>query len=126
MHPADSAAAEGLKSRILAYLSSTTPPPTLPPTTTTLPAPPAQPPQAINNTHDMSKPVNTSPKAKGPVVLDDSAKAQDSTTVYESASTASSNILEPRTYIDPTADVVLRSTDGREFRVWSYFLKANS
>ncbi|WOO84644.1 uncharacterized protein LOC62_06G008163 [Vanrija pseudolonga] len=73
----------------------------------------------------MSKP-NTSPKAKGPVVLDDNAKVADSTTVYDSASTASSNILEPRTYIDPAADVVLRSTDGREFRVWSYFLKANS
>ncbi|KAL1407124.1 hypothetical protein Q8F55_006538 [Vanrija albida] len=76
----------------------------------------------------MSKPATpaTAPKAKGPVVLDDGAKAHDSTTVYDSASTTSSNVLEPRTYIDPAADVVLRSTDGREFRVWSYFLRANS
>jgi len=41
-------------------------------------------------------------------------------------SAASSTLLEPKTYIDPNADVVLRSTDGRDFRVNSYMLKANS
>lgn len=33
--------------------------------------------------------------------------------------------MEPTTYIDPTADVVLRPRDGRNFRVQSWMLKAN-
>jgi hypothetical protein len=39
---------------------------------------------------------------------------------------AASSVLEPKTYIDPAADVVLRSNDGREFRVYSHTLKAHS
>jgi hypothetical protein len=40
---------------------------------------------------------------------------------------AASSVLEPKTYIDPSADTVLRSNDGgRDFRVNSYMLKANS
>lgn len=34
--------------------------------------------------------------------------------------------IEPRAYTDPAADAVLRSACGRDFRVQSYMLKANS
>jgi hypothetical protein len=37
----------------------------------------------------------------------------------------SPGVMGPTTYIDPSADTVLRSRDGRDFRVHGWMVKAN-
>lgn len=57
---------------------------------------------------------------------DDKLPAEEPAAATNGVETTTTSSLAPTTYIDPKADAVVVSDDGREFHVQSYMLKANS